>query len=58
MKLDLTPEVINGILAILQEAPVPHKIIDPILKELVRQANDAKIQSLAYPPEPEPAIPP
>ena len=52
MFFDLKPEFVNGILAVLQESPVPHKIVDPMLKELVRQASDAKIQSLAYPAEP------
>jgi hypothetical protein len=53
MYFDLKPEFVNGILAVMQKAPVAHEIVDPLLKELVRQANDAKIQSLAYPVEPE-----
>jgi hypothetical protein len=58
MFFDLKPDFINGMLLVMQKAPVAHEVVDPMLKELVRQANDAKIQSLAYPPEPEPAIPP
>lgn len=54
MKFDLKPEIVNGILAIMQEAPVPHKVVDPILKELIRQSQDAKIQSLDYPPDKPP----
>jgi len=52
MFLDLKPELINGILAIMQKSPVAHEIVDPMLKEIVRQCNDAKIQSLIYPPDP------
>jgi hypothetical protein len=52
MFLDLKPELINGILAVMQKSPVAHEIVDPMLKEIVRQCNDAKIQSLIYPPDP------
>ena len=58
MKFDIPEEGMNLILQILQVAPVAHNIVDPILKALVTQANDPKIQSLAYPaPTPSPEEP-
>lgn len=53
MKFDFTEQFVNQVLAVLQEAPVPHRVIDPVLKEFVRQANDKKIQSLEYPVQAE-----
>lgn len=56
MKFDLNPQIVDGILAVLQEAPVPHKIVNPLVQELIRQVKDEKIQSLVYPDQkPAPA---
>lgn len=59
MKFDLNPQIVDGILAVLQEAPVPHKIVNPLVQELIRQVKDEKIQSLVYPDQkPAPATAP
>ncbi|MEQ1572792.1 MAG: hypothetical protein ABL993_00965 [Vicinamibacterales bacterium] len=49
MKFDLPEQFVDQVLAVLQEAPVPFKIVNPMLQEFLRQANDKKIQSLEYP---------
>ena len=51
MKLDIPEDKLNQILQIMQQAPVAHLVVDPLLKLIIAQANDKKIQSLAYPPE-------
>jgi hypothetical protein len=49
MKFDIPEDKVNLILSILQQAPVPHIQVDPLLKFLVNQANDKRVQALAYP---------
>ena len=55
MKFDLPNHVVDGILAVMQEAPVPHKIVNPLVQELWRQSKDDTIQSLSYPKPEKPA---
>ena len=59
MKFDLSPQVVDGILAVMQEAPVPHKIVNPLVQELLRQSKDETIQAMGYPmpAKPKPATP-
>lgn len=54
MKFDLPNHVVDGILAVMQEAPVPHKIVNPLVQELWRQSKDDTIQSLSYPKPAQP----
>lgn len=49
MKFDLEPVFVQAMINCLQEAPVPHKIIDPMLKQLLSQSTDKRIQSMEYP---------
>lgn len=56
MKLDLDPQLFNAVISLLQEVSVPHKVVDPVIRALVAQSHDAKVQSLAYPGEPQ-AVP-
>jgi hypothetical protein len=51
MKFDFPTAFVDQVMLVLQEAPVAHKVINPILQEFIRQANDKKIQSLEYPDE-------
>ena len=61
MKFDFDKAFVDQVLAVIQEAPVPFKIVNPMLQEFIRQINDERIQSLEYPPvekpEPEPTGP-
>lgn len=41
MKIDLTIEQINVILAALQDAPIAHKHTDPVIRHLVQQVQEA-----------------
>ena len=61
VKFDFDKAFVDQVLAVMQEAPVPFKIVNPMLQEFIRQINDERIQSLEYPPvekpEPEPTGP-
>lgn len=52
MKFDIPEDKINAIMVIMQQAPVPHLQVDPLLRFLINQANDKRVQSMVYPPEP------
>lgn len=49
MKLDLDPDLFNAVISLLREAPVPHKVGDPVIRALLTQAGDERVQSLEYP---------
>lgn len=56
MKFDFKEEFVNAVLQVIRQAPVAHVIVDPMLQEFLRQANDKKIQSLEYPVKVTPAL--
>lgn len=57
MKFDFEEAFVNQVLAVMQEAPVPFKIVNPLLQEFINQINDKLIQSLEYPPEADENLP-
>lgn len=48
MKFDIDENLFQAMIGLMQEAPVPHKVSNPVIQALLAQANDAKIQSLDY----------
>ena len=49
VKFDFDKAFVDQVLSVMQEAPVPFKIVNPMLQEFIRQINDERIQSLEYP---------
>jgi hypothetical protein len=48
MKFELNPDLFNAVIGLMREAPVPHKVSDPVIQALLQQANN---QPTNPPPE-------
>ena len=51
MKFELNHEMFNAVIGLMREAPVPHRVSDPVIRALVDQANNP-VEVASSPPGP------